>query len=388
MVLLLMLALVFRLWMGSVSQWLSLSHPVKARTLVIEGWIEDYALKNAVAFYEKNGYEHLIVTGLPISQWHDYVAFKNTAEGAEAVIKGAGFKDTVYQAVIPQSVTLNRTYNTAVASRMLFEKHPEFGKSFNIYSVGVHARRTHLMFMRAFGDTYRIGIIADTDRTFDPKHWWKTSKGFRNVSNEFVAFTYVWAFFHPDYKVAEKQLKNGYYTDSILGLRRQTDIEFKDSLKSPLNKNDREKFRHVAWFPVNLNYRVPARLLVDTSGSVFEMVTNTARRPHYRVYGYMKFKVHDTLCRLTVYQNMDAVHDSVWGNYLFIPFRDRTNGKQTYDAGRYLEFQIPNKPLKAIVDFNTAFNPYCAYAHRWSCPLVPSVNKLNVSIFAGEKKFK
>ncbi|GMT45667.1 MAG: hypothetical protein IEMM0006_1499 [bacterium] len=227
LVLLLMLILIYRIWLGNVGGWLSLNHPIKAKTLVVEGWIEDYALKNAVGYYEKNGYEHLIVTGIPITQWHDYVAFKNTAEGAEAVIKGDGFKDSIYQAVIPRSVTINRTYNTAVATRILFEKHPGWGKTFNVYSVGVHARRTRLMFERAFGDEYKIGIIADTDRTFDPEHWWKSSKGFRNVSNEFVAFNYVWAFFHPDYKVFEKQLKKGYAVDSIRRLRRKSNSEFK-----------------------------------------------------------------------------------------------------------------------------------------------------------------
>jgi hypothetical protein len=227
LVLLVMLILFFRVWMGSVSGWLSLNQPVKAKTLVVEGWIEDYAIKNAVNFYEENGYQHLIVTGIPITQWHDYVAFKNTAEGAETVIKGDGFKDTVYQAVIPRTVTINRTYNTAVATRILFDEHPGWGKSFNVYSVGVHSRRTHLMFERAFGDTYRIGIIADTDRTFDPKHWWKTSKGFRNVSNEFVAFNYVWMFFHPDEGIFEKQLKAGYTMDSIHRLHRKSKRDFK-----------------------------------------------------------------------------------------------------------------------------------------------------------------
>ncbi len=183
---------------------------------MVEGWIEDYALRHAVDFYKKNGYRHMIVTGLPITQWRDYVTFKNTAQGAVSVMRGYGFTDTVYQAVIPLSVTINRTYNTAVATRLLFEQHPEFGKSFNVYSVGVHARRTHLMFERAFGEGYQVGVIADTDRTFDPDHWWRTSKGFRNVSNEFVAFNYVWAFFHPDFQLYAERLKEGYLADTAL----------------------------------------------------------------------------------------------------------------------------------------------------------------------------
>jgi hypothetical protein len=225
LVLLLLLALVFRLWLGTVCSWLSLNQPVPAKTLVVEGWIEDYALQHAVDFYRKNNYNHMIVTGLPITQWRDYVTFKNTAQGAVAVMKRYGFKDTVYKAVIPLSVTINRTYNTAVATRLLFQKHPEFGKSFNIYSVGVHARRTHLMFERAFGNPYKIGVIADTDRTFDPEHWWRTSKGFRNVSNEFVAFNYVWAFFHPEFDVYKKLLLEGYAADSVRQSQKRSKIK-------------------------------------------------------------------------------------------------------------------------------------------------------------------
>lgn len=227
LVLLLVLMLLYRIWLGNVSGWLSLNQPVKAKTLVVEGWVEDYALRNAVDYYERNNYKHLIVTGIPITQWYDYVVFKNTAEGAAAVIRSDGFKDSIFQAVIPRSVTINRTYSTAVATRILFEAHPDWGKAFNVYTVGVHSRRSHLMFERAFGSAYNIGVIADTDRTFDPKHWWKSSKGFRNVSNEFVAFNYVWVFFHPDYKAFEKQLKAGYAVDSISRLRRNGKKVFK-----------------------------------------------------------------------------------------------------------------------------------------------------------------
>ncbi len=380
LVLLLLAVLFFRIWMGTVCHWLSLDRPVKAKTLVVEGWIEDYALKNAVNFYKKNHYKHLIVTGLPITRWHDYVTFKNTAQGSAAVMKGDGFRDTIYQAVIPRSVTLNRTYNTAVATRMLFQKHPEFGRSFNIYSVGVHARRTHLMFERAFGDGYKIGIIADTDRSFDPEHWWRSSKGFRNVSNEFVAFNYVWIFFHPDYKVYERQLKKGLYVDSIRRLRRKTDRELKDTLGKPAGR----VFRHIAWFPVRLDYRVPAVFVVDANRKVFKMATNTSRKLLYRTYGYLKFRVHDTLCRLTAYQSMENIHGLINKKELFVPFCDKTNGKETYVDGRYLNIKIPRSD-HTIIDFNIAYNPYCAYVHHWLCPLVPPGNQLNVSIFAGQK---
>lgn len=204
-----LLVIVFRIWLGTVSWYLSLNKPIKANTLVVEGWIEDEALSHAVAFYKANHYKNLIVTGLPITYREDLLKFKNTAESAVAQIKKIGFKDTIYQAVIPTNIYIDRTYNTAVVSRMIFEQHPDWDKSFNIYTVGVHSRRTYLMFRRAFGNNYRMGIISEKDNSFDAKLWWHTSKGFRNVSNEFVAFVYVWAFFHPNYELFKNNIEAG-----------------------------------------------------------------------------------------------------------------------------------------------------------------------------------
>jgi len=210
-----LLVLVVRVWMATVCGFLSMEKPVKAKILVIEGWVEDYALKHALELYKRDHYKHLIITGLPLVHFQDFVMFPNTATAAAAEIRKMGFRDSIYKAVIPSTVFIDRTYNTGVATRMIVEKHPEWGKSLNIYSVGVHARRTHLMFERAFGSDYKIGIIADTDRSFDPRHWWHTSIGFRNVSNEFVAWLYVSLFFHPNYNDFKKKLEMGYYADSI-----------------------------------------------------------------------------------------------------------------------------------------------------------------------------
>ncbi|MBN2638454.1 MAG: hypothetical protein JXR65_05145 [Bacteroidales bacterium] len=206
---------IFRLWMGTVASYLSQNDPVPAKVLVVEGWIGDEALSHAVEYYKKNHYEHLIVTGLPITFRKDFLHFKNTAAAGVAQLKQDGFSDTVFQAVIPTSVVIDRTYNTAIATRLLLEKHKEWGNQLNVYSVGVHARRSHLMFERAFGDRYKIGIISEPDETFDQQHWWRTSKGFRNVSNEFMAYIYVWAFFHPDYTFYKKKFLEGVQQDQL-----------------------------------------------------------------------------------------------------------------------------------------------------------------------------
>jgi uncharacterized protein (DUF1684 family) len=90
-------------------------------------------------------------------------------------------------------------------------------------------------------------------------------------------------------------------------------------------------------------------------------------------------------CRLAVYQNIDLLKRDrkKFKNYLFIPYKDKTTRNETYGGGRFLDFEIP-KNATVILDFNLAYNPYCAYSHRYSCPIPPEENTLNVKIEAGE----
>ncbi len=117
------------------------------------------------------------------------------------------------------------------------------------------------------------------------------------------------------------------------------------------------------------------------------MKTSTTRTPTYRIYGYLNFTLNDTNCKLIAYQNISYKNSIDYGNELFVPFKDLTNTITTYGAGRYLDIKIPTSN-KLVLDFNEAYNPYCAYSHRWSCPLVPIDNHLNLHVLAGEKKYK
>jgi uncharacterized protein len=118
------------------------------------------------------------------------------------------------------------------------------------------------------------------------------------------------------------------------------------------------------------------------------MKTTTDRLPDYSKYGEITFEIDGRQYKLEVYQSPDVMKMPGYEDYLFIPFTDLTNGDETYEVGRYLEFRIPETE-DVIIDFNKCYNPYCSYgSNRYSCPIPPEANHLPIAIPVGEKKFK
>jgi hypothetical protein len=99
-------------------------------------------------------------------------------------------------------------------------------------------------------------------------------------------------------------------------------------------------------------------------------------------YGYFEFEAGGQRCRVQVYRTIENIQAG--GRELFIPFRDATSGQETYGAGRYLDLQENTTGLYEL-DFNNAYNPYCAYTETYSCPVPPAENTLPIPIPAGEK---
>lgn len=172
------------------------------------------------------------------------------------------------------------------------------------------------------------------------------------------------------------------YADSIQKLREEHQIELTDTSAGVLTIEDLVHFEKANYFPISQDHIVQALFTKDI-GKKFKMPTTTERTPIYRRYGYLDFEIEGKKLRLTVYQNIDLMEVEGYEDYLFVPFMDETNGITTYGGGRYLDFRIPNSELVKL-DFNTAYNPYCAYSHRYSCPIPPSENTINVAIEAGE----
>jgi len=157
--------------------------------------------------------------------------------------------------------------------------------------------------------------------------------------------------------------------------------------KSPLLPKDRKRFKGLKYFAPDLKYRVKAKFITTENTPMFLMKTTTTRLPQYRKYGEVYFTIDSVEYMLEVYQSPDISKMDGYEDYLFIPFTDLTNGEETYEVGRYIEFRIP-KDDNVIVDFNIAYNPYCSYNPNYSCPIPPEPNRLPIAIRAGEKKYK
>jgi uncharacterized protein (DUF1684 family) len=161
---------------------------------------------------------------------------------------------------------------------------------------------------------------------------------------------------------------------------------FADSLHSPLTEEDRLHFEGLDFFPIDEKYIVKAKFIKLKKQKPFDMPTTTDRKPKYIKYGELHFTIDSKDMVLTVYKNIDLSKRKGFKDYLFLPFLDATNGIETYGGGRYLDMRIPTSD-EVIIDFNKAYNPYCAYNHEYSCPIVPLENELDIEIKAGVKKF-
>ena len=163
--------------------------------------------------------------------------------------------------------------------------------------------------------------------------------------------------------------------------RKAKDQYFGGEQDSPLTPEQRKRFRGLQYFPENpeLRFVLSVEEFPSDARDVIQMATSSGEAaPHLR-WGQLKFEVDGTPVVLTVYGNVD-------GNEYFLPFMDVTTGEESYSGGRYLDLPAAEEG-RLLVDFNYAYNPYCAYNPDWSCPIPPIENRLPVAITAGEKTF-
>lgn len=173
----------------------------------------------------------------------------------------------------------------------------------------------------------------------------------------------------------------------ILLFQEELNAEFKNPESSPLPDRFRIDFESLEFFEPDTNYIVEAELVKTPEALPFSMPTTTGRESTEVVYGIAKFTLNGKDHELEIYQSPELITQAEYEDYLFLPFTDNTNGEETYGGGRYLDLRIP-KGNKIILNFNKAYNPYCAYNKKFSCPIVPKVNNLDTEIKVGVKAFE
>lgn len=372
-----------------LDKFLSVTDPVISKIMAVEGFLPDHTLKNLLTVFYDEGYEQMIIVGKPIGQGYYISGYHTSADLMRSTLMEMGLDSSLIMSIsIPEIVFRDRTYSTGLLLFNWLDTAKFETKNVNIYTLGTHARRSKLLFKKAVGNEYEIGIISGKDQGYDQNKWWKSSKGFRTVLNESLAYFYARFFFYPDKEQALNDLELGYFIDEIQYQRNDKDIAFSKAESSPITDEQIKTFVKLNYFSPDPTYKVKGTFVKDTSNYQFEMKTSTDRLPLYSTFGKIHFQIDSVDYVISAYQNVELVKRPGYEHHLFIPFRDLTCGEESYGGGRYIDFWYDGSSSQVELDFNLSYNPLCAYNHRYSCPIPPFENHLNVRIEAGEKNYE
>ena len=173
-----------------------------------------------------------------------------------------------------------------------------------------------------------------------------------------------------------------YPVSDSAAFQNQLKSEFENPETTPLKEDEVKDFHGVHFFPVNGNYIVNADFTKIENGKTLPFPTSAKKTKYYKEYGKLNFKLNRKKLELTVYQSEPPIEG--YENSLFVPFTDNTNGETSYGGGRYLDLEIADvQNDKVVLDFNKAYNPYCAYSKYYNCPIPPANNYLDTEIKAG-----
>jgi len=179
------------------------------------------------------------------------------------------------------------------------------------------------------------------------------------------------------------------YADSMVKYRQKYVAELVAETNGPVKPSQAKYFQ---FFSPDVRYRTIATFEPTIGAKPFMVQTHSGKQKPFKEYGVISFTLSElpnaTAETLHVYQSVNLINSDAHKNDLFIPFNDRTNYELTYAGGRYIDLTINDIVNgKVTLDFNKCYNPYCAYADGWSCPIPPKENNLQIEIKAGEKMF-
>ncbi len=159
--------------------------------LVVEGWMPDYGMKEVILETQRTPYVMLVVTGGALERGAPLSNYGTYAELGAATLAKLGANTPSPQAVSAADVYRDRTFTSALALRDWLKAHGPMPAKINLVTLGAHARRSRLLFNKVFGPDVKIGVISVPDRSYDAQHWWRSSQGFRVVTDEFIGYLYA-----------------------------------------------------------------------------------------------------------------------------------------------------------------------------------------------------
>ena len=197
MLFLLLLTALFFLFIRTLYPFLAPNKKPDSGIMVVEGWIHDFALDEAVCRYRTGNYSHIICTGIPIEIGSYIQPFKSYPEMTAARLRALGIPEDEIIVAIADETDKDRTYQSAVALREILMASNLPGHDLHLVSVGPHGRRSRMLFKKALGRDYRIGVTSIADQNYSPDNWYRCSEGVRAVIGEFIAYAYAKFLFHP-----------------------------------------------------------------------------------------------------------------------------------------------------------------------------------------------
>lgn len=175
------------------------------------------------------------------------------------------------------------------------------------------------------------------------------------------------------------------YTSEINDYRQKTEEGLIIGERAPLAKDD---LSDLIYFPLDETYKVIADVQLSEGEQPFELPTYSGITKTFIKYASLSFTILDKPYSLNLYRNLETIRIPQYRHYLFLPYKDVTNGDSTYGGGRYINiFTTDIEDGKVELDFNKSYNPWCAYSDGYNCPIPPTENHLEIAIMAGEKNF-
>lgn len=179
--------------------YLSKSKPFGGEILVLDGHLPDYVIEEAITVFNDGNYRQVVVTGGNLASGYHISKFKSMAELSYATFIALGLDSSKITALPTGDVKRNRTFSSGLALKYWLEDENITSAKIDVMTLGCHARRSQLLFDKALNENFEVGVIAVTDRSFDLKHWWRSSKGIRTIISETIGFIYSLLFFVPKF---------------------------------------------------------------------------------------------------------------------------------------------------------------------------------------------